>query len=251
MTAPAPKKAPKTAPKTAMVLAAGLGRRMRPITDAMPKPLVKVAGKPLLDWALDSLAAAGVAKAVVNVHYFPEQIVAHTARRVTPEIVISDESRELLDSAGGIVKALPELGQEPFYVLNADTFWIDSGAPSLARLALAWNDATMDILLMLADISSATGHSGGGDFLIEPNSRLRRAKGDPAGLIYAGAAIVHPRIFEGAPAGPHSLNRYFDAAIDAGRLFGMTMHGSWITVGTPDAIPLAEAAVAEALAGTP
>ena len=251
MIATAPKTAPNTAPKTAMVLAAGLGKRMRPITDTMPKPLVKVAGKTLLDWTLDELAAAGVEKAVVNVHYFPEQIVAHTVRRGAPKIVISDESDGLLDSAGGIVKALPELGEKPFYVLNADTFWIDSGAPSLARLALAWDDATMDILLMLADIASATGHSGGTDFLIDPNGGLRRAKGDPAGLIYAGAAIVHPRIFTGAPTGPHSLNRYFDAAIDTGRLCGMAMHGSWITVGTPQAIPLAEAAVAEALAGTP
>lgn len=234
-----------------MVLAAGLGKRMRPITDTMPKPLVKVAGKTLLDWTLDELAAAGVEKAVVNVHYFPEQIIAHTVRRAAPKIVISDESDGLLDSAGGIVKALPELGEKPFYVLNADTFWIDSGAPNLARLAFAWDDATMDILLMLADIASATGHNGGTDFLTDPNGGLRRAKGDPAGLIYAGAAIVHPRIFTGAPTGPHSLNRYFDAAIDAGRLCGMTMHGSWITVGTPQAIPLAEAAVAEALAGTP
>src|SRR6185312_602408 len=153
--ATAPKTVPNTAPKTAMVLAAGLGKRMRPITDTMPKPLVKVAGKTLLDWALDELAAAGVGKAVVNVHYFPEQIVAHTVRRGAPKIVISDESGGLLDSAGGIVKALPELGEKPFYVLNADTFWIDSGAPNLARLALAWDDATMDILLMLADIASA------------------------------------------------------------------------------------------------
>lgn len=234
-----------------MVLAAGLGKRMRPITETMPKPLVKVAGKTLLDWGLDSLADAGVVKAVLNVHYFPEQIVAHTARRTVPRIVISDESDGLLDSAGGIVKALPELGERPFYVLNADTFWIDSGAPSLARLALAWDDARMDILLMLADIESATGHSGGTDFSMEPNGALCRSKGDPAGLIYAGAAIMHPRIFTSAPSGPHSLNSYFDAAIAQNRLFGMEMRGSWITVGTPDAIPLAEAAVANALVGAP
>jgi MurNAc alpha-1-phosphate uridylyltransferase len=234
-----------------MVLAAGLGKRMRPITDTMPKPLVKIAGKTLLDWGLDSLAAAGVAKAIINVHYFPEQIAAHTASRATPKIVISDESDRLLDSAGGIVKALPELGEKPFYVLNADTFWIDHGASSLARLGLAWDDASMDILLMLADITAATGHSGGTDFLVGPNGALRRAKGDPTGLIYAGAAIIHPRIFKGAPEGPHSLNSYFDAAIAENRLFGMAMRGSWITVGTPDAIPLAEAAVADALAGTP
>ncbi|PTE10437.1 mannose-1-phosphate guanylyltransferase [Mesorhizobium helmanticense] len=234
--------------KTAMVLAAGLGKRMRPITDTMPKPLVKISGKTLLDWGLDSLAEAGVTKAVVNVHYFPEQIVSHVAGRAAPKVVISDESERLLDSAGGIVHALPELGKAPFYIVNADTFWIDAGASNLARLALAWDAAKMDILLMLADIKSATGHSGGTDFLIAPDGALRRSKGDAAGLIYAGAAIIHPRLFRDAPAGPHSLNAYFDSAIAAGRLFGMTMRGHWITVGTPDAIPLAEAAVAGALA---
>ena len=231
-----------------MVLAAGLGKRMRPITDTIPKPLVKVAGQTLLDWGLDSLAEAGVGKAVVNVHYFPEQIAAHVASRLSPRIVLSDESAGLLDSAGGIVKALPELGREPFFILNADTFWIDRGQPNLARLALAWDAATMDILLMLADIRSATGHTGSTDFLCAHDGRLRRSTGDPAGLIYAGAAIVHPRIFAEAPAGAHSLNRYFDVSISAGRLFGMRMDGHWITVGTPDAIPLAEAAVARAMA---
>jgi MurNAc alpha-1-phosphate uridylyltransferase len=231
-----------------MVLAAGLGKRMRPITDTIPKPLVKVAGQTLLDWGLDSLAEAGVGKAVVNVHYFPEQIAAHVAPRLSPRIVLSDESAGLLDSAGGIVKALPELGQEPFFILNADTFWIDRGQSNLARLALAWDAATMDILLMLADIRSATGHTGGTDFLCAPDGRLRRSADDRAGMIYAGAAIVHPRIFAEAPAGAHSLNSYFDASILAGRLFGMRMDGHWITVGTPDAIPLAEVAVARAMA---
>lgn len=236
-------------PDTAIVLAAGLGKRMRPITDTIPKPLVRIAGKTLLDWGLDSLAAAGVGKAVVNVHYLPEQIVAHVAARRAPEIIISDESDRLLDSAGGIVKALPDLGEQPFYILNADTFWIDDGPLNLDRLALAWDAAKMDILLMLADLHQATGHCGGTDFLlVAPDGALRRSKGDPAGLIYAGAAIVHPRLFANAPAGPHSLNAYFDSAIAAGRLFGMPMHGHWITVGTPDAIPLAEAAVAGALA---
>jgi MurNAc alpha-1-phosphate uridylyltransferase len=230
-----------------MVLAAGLGKRMRPITDAMPKPLVRIAGKTLLDWGLDSLAAAGVDKAVVNVHYFPEQIVAHLAPRAAPKIVISDESGQLLDSAGGIVRALPDLGERPFYILNADTFWIDDGPANLGRLARAWDAGSMDILLMLAGLDQATGHSGGTDFTIAPDGVLHRAKGDPAGLIYAGAAILHPRIFEGAPAGPHSLNAYFDAAIAAGRLYGMPMRGSWITVGTPDAIVPAEKAVCAAL----
>lgn len=236
-----------TRPDTAIVLAAGLGKRMRPITDTIPKPLVKIAGKTLLDWGLDSLAAAGVAKAVVNVHYLPEQIVAHVAARQAPKIAISDESDQLLDSAGGIVKALPDLGQKPFYILNADTFWIDHGPLNLGRLALAWDAAKMDILLMLADLQQATGHCGSTDFLMAPDGTLRRSKGDPAGLIYAGAAIIHPRLFKDAPAGPHSINAYFDTAIAAGRLFGMPMHGHWITVGTPDAIPQAEAAVAGAL----
>jgi N-acetyl-alpha-D-muramate 1-phosphate uridylyltransferase len=237
-----------TVPKIAMVLAAGLGKRMRPITDTIPKPLVRVAGKTLLDWGLDSLAEAGVGKAVVNVHYFPEQIAAHAAARATPAIVISDESAGLLDSAGGIVKALPELGREPFFIVNADTFWIDRGRPNLERLAGAWDAVSMDMLLMLADRRSATGHTGGSDFLRSPDGRLRRSASDPAGMIYAGAAIVHPRIFAHSPLGAHSLNLYFDQAIAAGRLSGLEMEGHWITVGTPDAIPLAEAAVARAMA---
>lgn len=235
-------------PKVAMVLAAGLGKRMRPITDTMPKPLIKIAGRTLLDRGLDSLAAAGIEKAIVNVHHFPGQIAAHSASRKKPRIVISDESGGLLDSAGGIVKALPELGREPFFILNADTFWIDRGQPNLQRLALAWDAAKMDILLMLADLKSATGHTGSTDFLVAADGALRRSGGAPRGHIYAGAGIIHPRIFDGAPSGPLSLNRYFDAAISAGRLFGMAMDGHWITVGTPDAIPLAEAAVAQALA---
>jgi MurNAc alpha-1-phosphate uridylyltransferase len=218
------------APDTAMVLAAGLGIRMRPITATKPKPLIEVAGKPLLDWGLDSLAEVGVAKAVVNVHYLPEQIVAHVSRRQKPSIIISDESEALLDSAGGIVKALPELGPKPFYVINADTFWVDEAESNLARLAAAWDASKMDMLLMLADLRSATGHSGGTDFLAAPDGRLSRG-------IFAGAAITK-----------HSLNLYFDRAIAAGRLFGLRMNGSWITVGTPDALAPAEAAVARAQA---
>jgi MurNAc alpha-1-phosphate uridylyltransferase len=233
-------------PKSAMVLAAGLGKRMRPITDTIPKPLVRIAGRTLLDWGLDALAEVGVAKAVVNVHHFPEQIVRHVATRTAPKVAISDETAGLLDSAGGIVKALPELEQAPFFILNADTFWIDRDRSNLERLALAWEEARMDILIMLAPLESATGHSGGTDFLLAADGRLARSKGAPGGLIYAGAAIVHPRIFAGASATPHSLNLYFDRTIAAGRLFGMAMDGHWITVGTPEAIPLAEAAVARA-----
>jgi len=232
--------------ETAMVLAAGLGKRMRPITETLPKPLVCIAGRTLLDRGLDSLAAAGVTKAVVNVHHLGGQIVAHVAGRLRPRVVVSDESEQLLDSAGGIVRALPLLGDDPFFVLNADTFWIDRGRSNLDELVLAWDAGRMDILLMLADLGSATGHSGGTDFLVGPDGRLARSAGAADGLIYAGAAIVHPRIFAGAPAEPHSLNAYFDRAIAAGRLFGYRMDGHWITVGTPDAIAPAEAAVARA-----
>jgi MurNAc alpha-1-phosphate uridylyltransferase len=232
---------------TAMVLAAGLGKRMRPITDTLPKPLVRVAGKTLLDRGLDTLAAAGVTRAVVNVHHLGGQIVDHVAGRERPQVTISDESERLLDSAGGIVRALPLLGTQPFFILNADTFWVDRDRPNLRDLVLAWDADRMDILLMLADLASATGHTGGTDFLVGPGGRLSRAAGAADGLIYAGAAIVHPRIFAGATAEPHSLNAYFDRAIAAGRLFGHRMDGHWITVGTPDAIAPAEAAVARAL----
>ena len=229
-----------------MVLAAGLGKRMRPITDTIPKPLVPIAGKTLLDRSLDALAAAGVEKAVVNAHHFADQIRCHVAARSAPRIVISDESAALLDSAGGIVKALPELGSAPFYIINADTFWIDRAGSNLARLALAWDAARMDILVMLVDPADATGHPKGTDFMIAADARLSRAGNRPGGLIYAGAAIVEPRIFAGATAEPHSLNVYFDSAIAAGRLCGMKMDGHWITVGTPDAIPLAEQAIVAA-----
>jgi MurNAc alpha-1-phosphate uridylyltransferase len=232
-----------------MVLAAGLGKRMRPITDTIPKPLVQIAGRTLLDRGLDSLTEAGVETAVVNVHYLPDQIIAHVAARRAPRILVSDERDRLLDSAGGIVKALDLLGGDPVFVLNADTFWIDRGRPNLERLALAWDERRMDILLMLCDRASATGHDGPPDFRLDDEGRLTRAAGAPEGLIYAGAAIVHPRIFAGASPEPHSLNCYFDAGIAAGRLHGLPLVGSWITVGTPEAIQAAEEAVARA-AGT-
>jgi MurNAc alpha-1-phosphate uridylyltransferase len=235
-----------TIPLKAMVLAAGLGTRMRPLTEKTPKPLIEVGGKPLIDWGLDALERAGVAEAVVNIHHLPEQMRRHLAKRAAPRIVLSDETGLLLESGGGIVKALPLLGPKPFFVLNADTFWVEGGTPNLSSLALAWDGARMDILLMLAEMGKATGHSGRSDFLLGADDRLARAKGDPAGLIYAGAAIVHPRIFADAETKPHSLNRYFDLAAAEGRLFGWRMRGRWITVGTPEAIPEAEAAVAAA-----
>ena len=232
-------------PHTAMVLGAGLGKRMRPITDTMPKPLVPVAGKPLIDWGLDSLAAAGVGKAVINVHYLADQLEAHLARRARPAIEISDERDELLESGGGIIKALPLIGNDPFYLVNSDTFWLDDAEPNLLRLAKAFDPSRMDILLMLAAHDQATGHGDKSDFTIDRDGKIARfADSAGTGYIYAGVGILHPRIFDGADTDAHSLNREFNTAIAAGRLFGMPMRGQWLTVGTPDAIAPAEAVVA-------
>ena len=232
-----------------MVLAAGLGKRMRPITDTLPKPLVNVAGKALIDWGLDSLAAAGVAKAVVNVHYLAEKLETHLAMRAQPEIHISDERAALLESGGGIIRALPLLGSDPFFLVNSDTFWLDEDEPNLVRLAKAFDPERMDILLMLASHVQATGHGDKSDFTIDNDGRISRFKvGAGSGFIYAGVGILHPRIFDGADKDAHSLNREFNAAIDDGRLFGLPMRGQWLTVGTPDAIAPAEAVVARQMA---
>jgi N-acetyl-alpha-D-muramate 1-phosphate uridylyltransferase len=236
---------PDFLPHTAMVLAAGLGKRMRPITDTIPKPLVRVAGKPLIDWGLDHLVDAGVQNAVVNVHYLADQIEAHLAGRNGMAFQVSDEREALLESGGGIIKALPLLGADPFFLINSDTFWLDEGEANLVRLAKTFDIERMDILLMLAAHEQATGHGAKSDFIIAPGGRLARyTDGGGAGYIYAGAAILHPRIFAGVDDDAHSLNREFNTAIDAGRLYGMPMRGQWITVGTPDAIEPAEAIVA-------
>lgn len=233
-------------PDTAMVLAAGLGKRMRPLTQTRPKPLIEIAGRCLLDRGLDALKAAGIRRAVVNIHWHGDQVIAHLAGYQGLDIAISDERGTLLDSAGGIVKALPELGPRPFVILNADTFWIERDGSSLRAMAARWNDEIMDMMLLLAVPGNATGHTGGPDFVRDAQGRLARASGADEGYIYAGAAIVHPRIFAGATSGPHSLNLYFDRLIGSGRLSGHVLDGDWITVGTPEAIAPAEAALARA-----
>jgi N-acetyl-alpha-D-muramate 1-phosphate uridylyltransferase len=227
-----------------MVLAAGLGKRLRPVTDTLPKPLVKIGGKPMIDWGLDSLEEAGVTKAVVNVHYLADQVEAHLAGRASPHIVFSDERETLLESGGGIIKALPLLGEKPFFLINSDTFWLEGEKANLLQLAEMFNSDSMDMLLMLVTPGQATGYEGKGDFSMDSNSRLRRPRQDETvPYVYAGAAVIHPRIFKGAIAEPHSLNRQFNEAITQGRLFGMPMHGQWLTVGTPESIPAAEAVV--------
>jgi len=231
-------------PKIAMVLAAGLGTRMRPLTDTLPKPLVKVAGRALLDHVLDRLADAGVARAVVNVHYLADQITAHVAARKRPQIVISDERGVLLDTGGGVVNVLPQLGPAPFFHLNADTIWIDGVQPNLARLAAAFDLNAMDGLLLLAPTAGSIGYDGRGDFAMAPDGRLqRRAEREVAPFVYAGAAILSPALFAKAPAGSFSLTTLFDRAALAGRLSGLRLEGLWMHVGTPEAIGAAEAAI--------
>ena len=227
-----------------MVLAAGLGERMRPITNTMPKPLVKVGGQAMIDHVLDRLAEAGVERAVVNVHYLADQIERHLAGRSKPQIVISDERAKLLDTGGGVVKALGEIGNEPFFHVNSDTIWIDGVKPNLTRLAEAFDPKLMDALLLLAPTASSIGYSGRGDFTMSADGVLkRRAEREVAPYVYAGAAVLTPAMFAGAPAGPFSLTRLFDRAQEAGRLYGLRLEGVWMHVGTPDAIKLAEAAI--------
>jgi MurNAc alpha-1-phosphate uridylyltransferase len=231
-------------PRSAMVLAAGLGTRMRPLTDTTPKPLIDVAGRPLLDHVLDRLADAGVERAVVNVHYLAEQIIAHTKARTRPRVTISDERGLLLGTGGGVVKALPELGTAPFFHINSDTIWIDGVTPNLTRLASTFDAARMDALLLLAPTTGSIGYAGRGDFAMAPDGRLtRRAERDVAPFVYAGAAILSPALFKGAPRGEFSLTDLFDRAADAGRLHGLRLEGLWMHVGTPEAVGEAEAAI--------
>ena len=236
-------------PTKAMVLAAGLGLRMRPLTDHTPKPLVEVAGRPLLDHVLDKLADAGVRDAVVNVHYLPDQIIDHVADRSLPRVTISDERDVVLGTGGGVVKALPLLGDAPFFHLNADTMWIDGVRPNLARLAEAFDPARMDILLLMAPTANSIGYSGSGDYAMLPDGALRkRRENQVVPFVYAGVAILSPALFAGAPQGEFSLTRLFDRANEQERLFGLRLDGLWMHVGTPDAVRAAEDAFLESVA---
>jgi N-acetyl-alpha-D-muramate 1-phosphate uridylyltransferase len=231
-------------PDRAMVLAAGLGTRMRPLNGQIPKPLVRVGGKALIDYALDRLAEQGVELAIVNVHYLADQIERHLACRVRPQIVISDERRELLGTAGGVIKALPELGKHPFFHVNSDTIWIDGVKPNLGRLADIFDPTRMDALLLVAPTASSIGYDGRGDFSMTPDGRLaRRGEREIVPFVYAGAAILTPAFLAGASPGPSSMSPFFTRAAEAGRLFGLRLEGLWMHVGTPDSIKAAEAAI--------
>jgi MurNAc alpha-1-phosphate uridylyltransferase len=233
--------------ETAMVLAAGLGKRMRPLTATRPKPLVEVAGKPLLDHVFDRLRAAGIKRAVVNVHYLADALEAHLRRKVQDiEVTVSDERGHLLETGGGLVKALPLIGEEPFLVVNSDNLWIDGPIDAIRLLASRWDDATMDALLLMVPLARANCHAGRGDFHMDPIGRLSRRKpGRVAPFVYTGVQLVSRRLFEGAPEGAFSTNILWNKAIEAGRCFGMVHQGLWFDVGTPAAIGKAEALLAD------
>jgi MurNAc alpha-1-phosphate uridylyltransferase len=225
-------------PRRAMVLAAGLGQRMRPITDTMPKPMIEVAGRTLIDRALDALAAAGVETCVVNTHYLGDMLARHLATRTTPRIVLSPEDT-LLDTGGGVVKALAHFGDEPFFTVNADTFWLDGRTPMLARLAAQWDARRMDALLLLH--STITAHAyeshAAGDYHLAADGRARwRGRVGVAPFVFAGVTLCDRRLFEGAPTGAFSQLRQWNAAEARGRLYGMRHDGEFFHVGTPQAL---------------
>lgn len=228
---------------TAMVMAAGLGKRMRPLTASQPKPLVRVAGKPLVDHALDRLAESGVAKAVVNVHYLADALEAHVAPRGEPKVVISDERSELLETGGGLIKAKPHL-PDPFFCLNADNIWLDGPRNAFADLSARWNPDEMDALLLVVSHARAANFAGQGDFYMDPVGRLkRRAQGRIAPFIYTGIQLVSHRLLRDAPEGAFSTNLLWNRAIEEGRLFGLSFTGQWFEVGTPQAIAPTEDAL--------
>jgi MurNAc alpha-1-phosphate uridylyltransferase len=227
-----------------MVLAAGLGTRMRGFNGQAPKPLVRVGGKALIDHVLDRLADTGVERAVVNVHHLAEQIEAHLQSRQRPQIVISDERSALLGTGGGVARALHELGDGPFFHVNSDTIWIDGVKPNLRLLAAAFDPDRMDALLLLAPTATSIGYTGRGDFAMSPDGRLnRRGERDVVPFVYAGAAILTPALFRDAPAGAFPLTAVFDRASAAERLYGLRLEGVWMHVGTPESVAAAEAAI--------
>jgi MurNAc alpha-1-phosphate uridylyltransferase len=235
----------KLASDTAMVLAAGLGKRMRPLTATQPKPMVRVAGKPLIDHALDKLAEAGVARAVVNVHYLPDMLEDHLKRRALPAVTVSDEREQLLETGGGLVKAQALL-PDPFFCVNSDNLWLDGPKNALADLTDRWNPDEMDALLLLVPHKGALNFPGKGDFHMSALGQLtRRRSGRIAPYIYTGIQLASKRLLRDAPEGPFSTNLLWDRAIAEGRLFGVAFTGRWFEVGTPESIKPTEAALAE------
>ncbi len=231
-------------PQTAMVFAAGLGKRMRPITDMIPKPLVKIGGRAMIDHMLDRFAEIGVKRAIVNVHYLADQIERHLARRTQPQIIISDEREQLLDQGGGIKKVLLLLGDEPFFICNTDAIWLEGARSNLARLAQQWDPERMDVLLLVAASTSSIGVDWPGDFHMDAAGRLtRRGESEVAPFVYAGVGIIKPQLFADVKEDVFRLAPFFFAAAERGRLFGQRLDGQWLHVGTPAAIEDAERAI--------
>ena len=231
-------------PKTAMVFAAGLGMRMRPITETLPKPLVEVHARTLIDYCLDRLAENGVERAVVNVHWLADQIEAHLAKRRAPKVFISDERAKLLDQGGGIRRALPLIGDDPFLICNTDAFWIEGPRSNIARLARSFDPETMDIELLVAAGAGAVGVDWPGDFVMAHDGRLQpRDPRHVAPFVYTGVGIVKPQLFEGETAEVFRLAPFFHAAAARGRLYGVRLDGLWVHVGRPESIAEAEMAI--------
>ncbi|WP_333572412.1 nucleotidyltransferase family protein [Sphingomonas sp.] len=231
-----------------MVMAAGLGKRMRPLTVTRPKPLIDVAGKPLIDHVFDRLGAAGIERAVVNVHYLADQLEAHLRARVKGmELLISDERRQLLETGGGLVQARDMLGDAPFLCVNSDNLWVDGPSDAIRLLAAQWDDAKMDALLLLVPLARATCHRGQGDFRLDAFGRIteRRKPGRLAPFVYTGVQILSPRVIRDWPEGPFSTNLFWNRAMEAGRLWGAVHQGLWFDVGSPRAIRETESALAE------
>jgi MurNAc alpha-1-phosphate uridylyltransferase len=236
-------------PETAMVMAAGIGKRMRPLTATRPKPLVEVAGQALLDHVFDRLRAAGVKRAVVNVHYLADALEAHLANHVKGiDVIVSDERDTLMETGGGIVKARELIGDKPFLVANADNLWIDGPADTIKLLASQWDDSRMDALLLLVPLARANNHGGQGDFNLDAHGRItgRRKPGRLAPFVYTGVQILSPRLIADWPEGPFSTNLFWNRAIENGRAFGLVHQGLWFDVGTPGAIAKTEALLVDA-----
>jgi MurNAc alpha-1-phosphate uridylyltransferase len=224
-----------------MVLAAGLGLRMRPLTENLPKPLVQLAGKTLIDHVLDRLSEAGIAEAVVNVHFLADKLERHLRKRKSPKIIISDERKVRLDTGGGVAKALPLLGDAPFLICNSDSISSGGASDSLTRLFEMWDDARMDSLMLLASVANSLGYDGAGDFAMAPDGHLRRRRErEVTPFVFTGFSIAHPRMFKGCPTGSFSLNVLWDRAIETGRLYGLRQDGVWMHIGSPDALRAAE-----------
>jgi MurNAc alpha-1-phosphate uridylyltransferase len=236
---------PAEVPRTAMIMAAGLGKRMRPLTATRPKPLIEVSGKALLDHVLEKLRAAGVEKVVVNVHYLADALEAHLASRDHGlEVVISDERNQLMETGGGLIKALPLIDCDPFLALNSDNLWIDGPADTIRLLASQWDNGKMDALLLLVPQARALNNKGMGDFHMDRTGRLRRReRSHVAPFVFTGIQMVSKRLLRDAPGGPFSTNVLWDRAIEEGRAFGAVHQGLWFDVGTPQSIPMTEAAL--------